>query len=151
MQQSAATIQEYRSGDITGRGRASSSASSMSIGLSPARRSTGLDEAGLEANKETPNAKRQTGFAVQVAKMKRYRQIMGMSGPNRSESDLYTVSNGLLPIQISNPSIGLVGSPSLSRGDGELPGQDTEREGNDHASDNYKTLVAFVCSGPSSD
>lgn len=94
MLQPAATIQEYGSGDIAGRGRASSSASSMSIGLSPARRNTSLDEVGLEANEETPNARRQTGFGAQVAKMKRYRQIMGMSGPNGSESDLSTASNG---------------------------------------------------------
>ena len=74
-----------------GRGRASSSASSMSIGLSPARRSTSLDEVALE---ETPNARRQTGFAMQVAKIKRHRQILGMSGLNGSESDLSITSNG---------------------------------------------------------
>lgn len=84
------------------RERASSSASSMSFGFSPSRRSLQLDDASTpsnatrnaNANEETPTtAKKSKGWLTKLSALQRKRQI-GISGANESESSLSARSDG---------------------------------------------------------
>ncbi|KAG8832258.1 hypothetical protein FRC17_001655 [Serendipita sp. 399] len=88
--QPAAQISEFEGN--TSRGRASSSASSMSLGLSPSRGSISLEEGhGLE---DTPTARLSSSRMGQIAAMRRKRHMIGMSITNGSESSLSNASNG---------------------------------------------------------
>jgi hypothetical protein len=92
---------------IMNRGRASSSASSMSLGFSPSRRSISLEDSApirnlelhervndpLGENEETPNARRKPK-APQAASIARRRRVIGMTYQNESESSLSNHSNG---------------------------------------------------------
>jgi len=93
--------------NLGGRGRASSTASTMSFGFSPAHRSTSLEdslrqeqtsteqtERALNENEETPQARKRSRLGQMAASLKRRRQVIGISGNNGSESSLSARSDG---------------------------------------------------------
>lgn len=83
---------------LGGRGRASSTASSMSFGFSPSRRSISLEDSQqdqLNENEETPQArKRPSKLSQMAASLKRRRQVIGITGNNESEGSLSARSDG---------------------------------------------------------
>jgi hypothetical protein len=92
---------------LAGRGRASSTASSMSLGFSPSRRSTSLEDSQRQdqvpgeqtnrtpnENEETPQARKPSRLGQMAASLKRRRQVIGISGNNGSESSLSARSDG---------------------------------------------------------
>lgn len=90
---------------LGGRGRASSTASSMSFSFSPSRRSISLEDTaqannpvqnGMEENEETPQAstRRKSNRLSNLSSLKRRRAVIGITGQNESESSLSNASNG---------------------------------------------------------
>lgn len=109
---------------LAGRGRASSTASSMSFSFSPARRSISLEDTvnnnnnGNNNNSNNNNTAAQNGMDENEETPQRKRAVIGITGQNESESSLSNASNGRnTPDMHTRGSLDLgLGGIGISRG-----------------------------------